>query len=292
MHRIARRQLKGGYLCCSCDLLPISCTSTRGYRRNGRRRRRRRPWRARPGACGPLCPAGPRNCGCWSSAALARLQLVGIHGQAHAAARLAPLEPGLLEYPVQPLGLGLTLDRPAAGHDHRADACRQRVAADHGRRGTQVFDPGVGTRADEHPVELDRRDRRAGLQGHVVERAGHGFAIGVAAGLGPDRAPGRSTGATCPGLVPQVTCGETSAASNGSTLSYAAPGSLGNLPPAGHRGVEILGNELPAAKVVERRFVRRDHARCGRRPRCVMLQTVIRSSMLSARMASPVYSMQ
>src|SRR6476659_7585696 len=36
------------------------------------------------------------------------------------------------------------------------------------------------------------------------------------------------TGATWPGLVPQVTCGEISAALNTSDLSYFAPASVGN----------------------------------------------------------------
>jgi hypothetical protein len=52
-------------------------------------------------------------------AALARLELVGIHRQAHRAARLAPLEAGLAEDLVQPLGLGLRLDQARAGHHQR-----------------------------------------------------------------------------------------------------------------------------------------------------------------------------
>ena len=43
-------------------------------------------------------------------AAFAGAQTVVIHGQAHAAACLAPLEPGLDENFVQPLSLGLLLD--------------------------------------------------------------------------------------------------------------------------------------------------------------------------------------
>src|SRR3990170_1860440 len=54
-------------------------------------------------------------------APLARLQLVRVHRQAHAATRLAPLEAGLLEDAVEAFPLGLLLHESATGHDHRAD---------------------------------------------------------------------------------------------------------------------------------------------------------------------------
>ena len=66
-------------------------------------------------------------------------------------------KPGLREDPVEPLGLGLPLDLAAAGHDHRADALGDVIAADHGRGGPQVFDPAVGAGADEHAIDRDRR---------------------------------------------------------------------------------------------------------------------------------------
>ena len=55
-------------------------------------------------------------------APLAGFELVGVHGQAHAAAGLAPLETRLLEDAVESFLLGLSLDLAAAGNDHRADA--------------------------------------------------------------------------------------------------------------------------------------------------------------------------
>ena len=61
--------------------------------------------------------------------ALARRELVGIHGQAHAAAGLAPFEAGLAKDPVKPFALGLSFHLAAAGHDHRADALGYVVAA-------------------------------------------------------------------------------------------------------------------------------------------------------------------
>ena len=45
------------------------------------------------------------------------------------------------------------------------------LALDHLGRGAQVADARVGARADEHAVELDLLDRRAGLQAHVLQRA-------------------------------------------------------------------------------------------------------------------------
>ena len=59
---------------------------------------------------------------------LAGLELVGVHGQAHAAPRLPPFGAGLQEDAVEPLGLGLVPDLLAAGHDQRPHA-RGRLAA-------------------------------------------------------------------------------------------------------------------------------------------------------------------
>ena len=66
-------------------------------------------------------------------AALARLQDVRVHAQAHRAAGLAPVEAGGREDLVQPLRLGLRLDPHRAGHDHGVDlgvrpACPARTA--------------------------------------------------------------------------------------------------------------------------------------------------------------------
>src|SRR3712207_8224999 len=53
-------------------------------------------------------------------AALARLEDVRVHAEAHRAAGLPPLEARLAEDAVQPLLLRLELDQRRAGHDHRA----------------------------------------------------------------------------------------------------------------------------------------------------------------------------
>ena len=81
-------------------------------------------------------------------AALAGAQLVGVHAQAHRAPRLAPLEAGVEEDPVEPLGLGLGLDPVRPGHDERAHAvgatCRPRATTAAARRSSMrefVHDP-------------------------------------------------------------------------------------------------------------------------------------------------------
>src|SRR5713226_3119318 len=61
-------------------------------------------------------------------AALAGLELVGVHGEAHRAARLAPLEARREEDAVEPLRLGLVLDEAGAGHHHRAHSRRHLAA--------------------------------------------------------------------------------------------------------------------------------------------------------------------
>src|SRR5258707_10531587 len=52
------------------------------------------------------------------SAALARLEPVRVHAQAHGTAGLPPLEPGVLEDPVEALVLGLRLYQARSRHDH------------------------------------------------------------------------------------------------------------------------------------------------------------------------------
>jgi hypothetical protein len=44
--------------------------------------------------------------------------------------------------------------------------------------GAQVLDAAVGAAADEHGVDADVADRRAGLEAHVLERPGDGLALG------------------------------------------------------------------------------------------------------------------
>src|SRR4051795_5485560 len=79
-------------------------------------------------------------------AALARLEDVGVHAQAHRAARAAPVEAGGGEDLVEALGLGLLLHLHRAGHDHRVDVAADLLALDHPRGRPQVADARVRAR--------------------------------------------------------------------------------------------------------------------------------------------------
>ena len=101
------------------------------------------------------------------------------------------------------------------------------------------------------------------------------------------------TARTMPGLVPQVTCGESAEASIDSSRSCAAPSSPGSCrqrsiacsssAPAGAPG---RGRSANHSKVVSSGAIM--PARPP--PSIVMLHTVMRPSMLSASIAGPAYS--
>src|SRR5271169_1947726 len=77
-------------------------------------------------------------------AALAGLELVGVHGKAHGTAGLAPFETGLEEDAIEPFFLGLMLHQARARHDHGLDA-RCHLAAPGDSSGcAKIFDPPVG----------------------------------------------------------------------------------------------------------------------------------------------------
>src|SRR5690349_3663920 len=112
-------------------------------------------------------------------AALARSEAIGIHPEAHRAARLAPLESGVEEDLVQALALGLRLHQARARDDHRDTDVRGDPPAFDDRRGsTQILDARVGARADEYLVELDVGHARARLERHVLQRPLHALAPG------------------------------------------------------------------------------------------------------------------
>src|SRR5262245_8745107 len=104
-------------------------------------------------------------------AALAWLELVRVHREAHRAARLAPVEARGLEDLVETLLLGLLFHQPRARHDHRVDTGVDRLALGDPRHLAQVLDARVGAGADEHAVELDVGDLLAAIQPHVLQRA-------------------------------------------------------------------------------------------------------------------------
>ena len=77
-------------------------------------------------------------------AALARLQLVGVHRKAHLAARLAPLETSGFENLVEAFRFRLHLHEAGAGDDLRVDVGIDRLAFDHARHSAQVLDTRIG----------------------------------------------------------------------------------------------------------------------------------------------------
>src|SRR5690348_16578252 len=73
------------------------------------------------------------------SAALARLEDVGIHAQTHGAARFAPVEPGIAKHLVKSLALGLKFNCLRPRHDHGTHPRMDAVALDDAGGLAQVF---------------------------------------------------------------------------------------------------------------------------------------------------------
>ena len=135
--------------------------------RSGRRSRWRRRRRARRGACARPCPDGPRSCGSMVDAhALAGGELVGVHRQAHRAARFAPVEPGVDEDRSRPSASACAFTAIEPGHDQRAhavaDLAARATTAAAARRSSMrefVHDP-MNTRVDRDVAH--RRARPSG----------------------------------------------------------------------------------------------------------------------------------
>src|ERR1700680_2078750 len=115
--------------------------------------------------------------------ALPGLQDVGIHPQAHRAARYAPVKSGVAEDTVEALGLGLGLDLLGSGYDHRAHVRGHLAPGNDLGGGAEVADTRVRARADEHAIQNYLLDGRAGLERHVMEGPLGGLAIGGAGEL-------------------------------------------------------------------------------------------------------------
>ena len=78
-----------------------------------------------------------------------------------------------------------------------------RPAAQHVGGRTEVLDPPVGARADEHGVDRDLGERGAADQSHVVERPGRGLALGRCRRRSRDRARCRRSWPPGPGWSPR-----------------------------------------------------------------------------------------
>ena len=116
-------------------------------------------------------------------AAFAGLEDVGVHSEAHGAAGLAPVEAGVAEDFVEAFALGLCLDLLGAGDDHGADGGGDVVTAHDLGGGAEVFYAGVGAGAEEDGVDFDFGNGHAGLEVHVFEGSGEGFAVGFGEGV-------------------------------------------------------------------------------------------------------------
>jgi hypothetical protein len=109
-----------------------------------------------------------------------------------------------IEDDIEALLLGLVLDLLRAGDAQGAQAGLDLFAGQNRRRHAQVLDAPVGARADEHGVERNVGQRRVGREGHVVEGALSGAAVG---GVGDGGGVGHAARdrATMPGDVPHET---------------------------------------------------------------------------------------
>ena len=126
--------------------------------------------------------------------ALAGGQLVGVHGQAHRAARLAPVEARGGEHLVEPLGLGLVLHRERAGHDHGPHAGLDlRPAATSAAARRSSMRPLVHEPMNTVSTGMSRIGR-AGGQAHVLERPGGRVAVAGRRRSRRGRAPTPSSG--------------------------------------------------------------------------------------------------
>src|SRR5687768_8341226 len=96
-------------------------------------------------------------------------QLVGVHAQAHRAARVPPFGAGLLEDEVQSLLDGLQPHARGAGNDQHPYAVGDFAAPDDRGGRAQVLDTAVGAGAYEDGVDLDVAQRLPGGQPHVFQ---------------------------------------------------------------------------------------------------------------------------
>src|SRR6202451_4177240 len=189
---------------------------------------------------------------------LPRLERVRVHAQAHRAPGAAPFGPGRGEDLVEPLALGLRANLHGTGDDKHPDAVRDLPAADHVGGGAQILDPAVGAGADEHGVDRDLLERRAGRQAHVGEGALGGVRV---LGLARRRDGGAKRQRLARGGAPGEVRRERGRVDRDLVVEDGAL--VGpELAPVGHRRVPVgaLGRVLAALQVLERDLVRRDQA--------------------------------
>jgi hypothetical protein len=186
--------------------------------------------------------------------ALARRELVGVHAQAHRAARRAPLGPGRGEDLVQALLLGLEPHAHRARHDEHAHTVGDLAAVDDPGDGAQVLDAPVGAGPDEHGVDADVAQRGARGKTHVGQRLLGGDALVLVDDqLGIGNAPGQRQ--ALPGVgAPRDERGERVGVDVHLGVEHRIVVG-GETPPLGDRRVEVDRRVVAAPQVLERRGV-------------------------------------
>src|SRR6267143_1810032 len=107
-----------------------------------------------------------------TGAALVRRQDVRVHADAHAAARVAPLEPGGGENLVKAFFFRLRLNAARAGHNQGLlDVFCDALPGNEMCGSAEVIEPRIGARADKHAVQRNVHDRRSGFEAHVFQSA-------------------------------------------------------------------------------------------------------------------------
>mmetsp|Transcript_4624 Transcript_4624/g.16817 ORF Transcript_4624/g.16817 Transcript_4624/m.16817 type:complete len:238 (-) Transcript_4624:854-1567(-) len=107
------------------------------------------------------------------STPLARLKLVRVHGKAHAAAGLSPIEASLDQDLVKSFTNSLLLNKTRTRHNHSMHARRHLSSLRNSCDLTNVLDPSVCTRADENFLNLNFVELLVGLEPHVLKCTFH-----------------------------------------------------------------------------------------------------------------------
>src|SRR6267378_8621682 len=113
-----------------------------------------------------------------AGAALVRRQDVGVHTDAHAATRVAPLKTGVAENFIESFFFGLRFNAARAGDNQcLLDVFCHMLAFDKMRGGAEIIEARIGAGADEDAVHGNIHDGCAGFQPHVFQRAFRGLLI-------------------------------------------------------------------------------------------------------------------
>ena len=195
-------------------------------------------------------------------AALSRIEPIRVHGQAHAATGLPPIETRFFENLIETLFFRLLFDQSAAGHDHRIDLSGDSVALDDFCRRAEVFDTGVGARSDKDALDGGVGESLAGFEAHIFQGTGRRLALGFVLEVlwRRDRCIDRDdlAGIGSPGdlWLDVLAAEQIDAVVLGAWIG-------GEIFPEFDGAIEFLGSKGPASQVVEGRLVRRDHTGAG-----------------------------